>query len=79
VLEGRLSLELEGSGPKLLHPGDGAYYPGDRPHRFRNADDKSALRLICVDSPPPLNRRASRDDNGLIPVLTATSDPEQGS
>jgi transcriptional regulator with XRE-family HTH domain len=54
VLEGRLSLEFHGSAPKLLHPGDGAYYPGNRPHMFRNADNDGVLRVICVDSPPPI-------------------------
>jgi quercetin dioxygenase-like cupin family protein len=54
VLEGRLSLELEGAEPKLLGPGDGAYYAASRPHLFRNADPKRRLRVICVDSPPVL-------------------------
>ncbi len=54
VLEGRLSLELEGAEPKHLEPGDGAYYVADRPHLFRNADAERRLRVICVDSPPVL-------------------------
>jgi len=52
VLEGTLSLELQGSEPRLLGPGDSGYYPSDRPHMFRNASDSERLRLICVDSPP---------------------------
>lgn len=54
VLEGRLSLEFQDGDPKLLEPGDGAYYISDRPHLFRNADSKRRLRVICVDSPPVL-------------------------
>lgn len=54
VLEGHLSLELEGAEPKRLGPGDGAYYAATRPHLFRNADSSRRLRVICVDSPPVL-------------------------
>lgn len=54
VLEGELTLELEGAEPKQLGPGDGAYYLAGRPHLFRNADAKRPLRVICVDSPPVL-------------------------
>lgn len=50
VLEGSLSLELQGSEPTVLGPGDSGYYPADRPHMFRNASDSEPLRLICVDS-----------------------------
>ena len=52
ILEGTLSLELQGSEPRLLGAGDSGYYPSDRPHMFRNASDTEPLRLICVDSPP---------------------------
>lgn len=52
VLEGTLSLELQGSEPTLLGPGDSAYYPSDRPHMFRNSSGTEPLRIICVDSPP---------------------------
>ena len=54
VLEGKLSLELEGVDPVLLERGDSAYYPADRPHLFRNASSRRPLRLICVDTPPNL-------------------------
>ncbi|WP_028057884.1 XRE family transcriptional regulator [Candidatus Solirubrobacter pratensis] len=54
VLAGVLRLEVEGSDPRVLQSGDSAYYPGDRPHLFRNGSDEQRLRLICVDSPPPL-------------------------
>jgi transcriptional regulator with XRE-family HTH domain len=54
VLEGVLRLEVEGSDPRVLHAGDSAYYAGDRPHLFRNGSDEQRLRVICVDSPPPL-------------------------
>ena len=50
VLEGELSLELEGSAPSHLRAGDSAYYAGDRPHLMRNASDTKPLRILCVDS-----------------------------
>ncbi|HVW88857.1 MAG TPA: cupin domain-containing protein [Gaiellaceae bacterium] len=53
VLEGTLTLEIEGATPRTLEAGDSAYYSAERPHLFRNASDDSLLRLICVDSPPP--------------------------
>jgi quercetin dioxygenase-like cupin family protein len=52
VLGGTLLLDLKGAEEKLLHAGDSAYYPAERPHMFRNASDTEPLRLICVDSPP---------------------------
>ena len=51
VLEGRLTLELEGSEPRVLDAGTSAYYRGDRPHTFGNAGSAS-LRVICVVTPP---------------------------
>jgi XRE family transcriptional regulator, regulator of sulfur utilization len=54
VLSGTLSLEVEGDEPRELKAGDSAYYPGDRPHLFGNASATKRLRLICIDSPPPL-------------------------
>lgn len=54
VLQGRLELVLEGSEPRLLKAGDSAYYSAERPHLFRNASDKHALRIMCVDTPPNL-------------------------
>jgi quercetin dioxygenase-like cupin family protein len=54
VLEGQLSLEIEGANPVVLEEGDSAYYPAERPHLFRNPDDTRRLRLICVDTPPNL-------------------------
>lgn len=54
VMEGRLELELSGVEPAILEVGDSAYYYGDRKHRFRNADPKRPLRILCVDSPPVL-------------------------
>ena len=53
VVEGTLTLEIEGSTPRTLEAGDSAYYSAERPHLFKNASDSAALRLICVDSPPP--------------------------
>jgi quercetin dioxygenase-like cupin family protein len=54
VLDGRLRLELEGVEPRILHPGDSAYYPSERPHLFVNDDAERPLRLICVDTPPTM-------------------------
>lgn len=54
VLEGELVLEVEGSDSRRLRAGDSAYYAGDKPHLFRNASDRKRLRVICIDSPPPL-------------------------
>lgn len=54
VLDGTLLLEVDSTAPQELHAGDSAYYRADRPHLFRNASASAPLRLICVDSPPPL-------------------------
>jgi transcriptional regulator with XRE-family HTH domain len=54
VLSGQLELELEGASPRILGPGDSAYYRADRPHLFRNASTTAPLTLVCVDSPPNL-------------------------
>lgn len=54
VVEGTLALELEGSETRLLRAGDSAYYYGDDPHSFQNPDPERPLRIVCVDSPPPL-------------------------
>lgn len=54
VLSGKLRLTLMGSEPRLLGPGDSAYYPGDRMHLFANASERAPLKIICVDSPPNL-------------------------
>jgi quercetin dioxygenase-like cupin family protein/DNA-binding Xre family transcriptional regulator len=52
VLSGELELDLERSAPRRLKAGDAAYYPGTRPHRYRNASQTKPLRLLCVDTPP---------------------------
>lgn len=54
VLAGRLRLEVDGAEPHELDAGDSAYYKSDRPHMFRNASADEPLRLICIDSPPPI-------------------------
>jgi transcriptional regulator with XRE-family HTH domain len=54
VVEGSLALELEGAETRLLRAGDSAYYRGEHPHSFHNPDPHNPLRLVCVDSPPPL-------------------------
>jgi transcriptional regulator with XRE-family HTH domain len=53
VLEGRISLEVEGHAPVVLEPGDGAYYAADRPHRFATVGGERAS-LFGVVSPPHL-------------------------
>lgn len=53
VIEGTLSLEVDGTEPRELKAGDSAYYSAERPHLFRNASSKKPLTLMCVDSPPP--------------------------
>lgn len=54
VVDGRLLLDLQGSSPRALEAGESAYYPGERPHLFRNASEDQPLRLLCVDVPPAL-------------------------
>jgi len=54
VLSGRLLLEVDAAEPHELAAGDSAYYKSDRPHMFRNASPDEPLRLICIDSPPPI-------------------------
>ena len=53
VLEGRVSLEVEGHEPVVLERGDGAYYGADRPHLFRSADGRRAI-VFGVVAPPHL-------------------------
>ncbi len=54
VLAGRLQLEVDAAEPHELLAGDSAYYDATRPHLFRNASAEEPLRLICIDSPPPI-------------------------
>ncbi len=54
VIEGRLSLSLDGSPPHYLETGESAYYSAQRPHRFSNDDETRRLRLVCVNTPPVL-------------------------
>jgi quercetin dioxygenase-like cupin family protein len=54
VVEGELRLELEGAEPRILGPGDTAYYPAERPHLFANASADKPLTVICVDTPPTM-------------------------
>jgi len=54
VMEGTLELTFMDDTPRILEPGDSAYYPGDRRHLFANASDSTTLKLICIDSPPNL-------------------------
>jgi XRE family transcriptional regulator, regulator of sulfur utilization len=54
VVEGELRLELDGAEPRILRPGDTAYYPAERPHLFANASSDRPLKVICVDTPPTM-------------------------
>jgi transcriptional regulator with XRE-family HTH domain len=54
ILDGELRLEIDGSEPRVLKAGDSAYYRAENPHSFKNNRRDRRLRLICVDSPPPL-------------------------
>lgn len=54
VLDGHLTLEVEGSPTQLLTSGESAYYRSDQPHLFRNASDEHSLRILCVNTPPNL-------------------------
>lgn len=50
VLDGTLTLEIEGRNPATLIPGSSAYYSGQIPHRFRNSDPNKELHMLCIDS-----------------------------
>jgi mannose-6-phosphate isomerase-like protein (cupin superfamily) len=39
---------------RQLVAGDSAYYDATRPHMFHHASSEEPLRLICIDSPPPI-------------------------
>ncbi|UCF32024.1 MAG: cupin domain-containing protein [bacterium] len=51
VLEGRVILEIEGSGTYRLEKGECFYFPADRPHRLFNPGRKTA-KILWVVSPP---------------------------
>jgi quercetin dioxygenase-like cupin family protein len=51
VLEGELTLELEGSEALQLRKGDSAYFRADRPHSYRNSG-KRVARFLTVSHPP---------------------------
>ena len=57
VMEGEFILDIAGQEPIELRPGDSVYFPGSRPHAYRNASDGES-RLLCVVTPPV--RRAAR-------------------
>jgi len=52
VVSGQLELEIKGRATRTLRAGDSAYYPGDTPHRLRNASSARPLQILCVDTPP---------------------------
>jgi transcriptional regulator with XRE-family HTH domain len=52
VVRGELELEIKDRGVRRLFAGDSAYYPGDTPHRLRNASTAEPLTILCVDTPP---------------------------
>jgi quercetin dioxygenase-like cupin family protein len=52
VVRGELELEIKGRETRRLLEGDSAYYPGDTPHRLRNASKAKPLQILCVNTPP---------------------------
>lgn len=54
VIEGELLLDLEDTPTRRLRKGDSAYYPGERPHLFRNGRQQDLLRILCINAPPML-------------------------
>jgi quercetin dioxygenase-like cupin family protein/DNA-binding XRE family transcriptional regulator len=53
VLEGEITLELEGIGESTYHAGDSVYFHSETPHRFRNSGDQPA-HIVGAVSPPSL-------------------------
>lgn len=54
IIEGELTLELDGTEARQLKAGDSAYYSAETQHMFRNRSRTGVLRLICVNTPPIL-------------------------
>jgi transcriptional regulator with XRE-family HTH domain len=52
VLEGKLTLHLEGKLPKLLEVGDCAYFDSDRGHIYAATNAEGAKVLILIAPPP---------------------------
>lgn len=53
VLEGEVTLELEGIGVETYQAGDSVYFHSETPHRFRNNGDEPAF-IVGAVSPPSL-------------------------
>lgn len=53
VLEGEVTLELEGIGAETYQAGDSVYFHSEIPHRFRNNGDEPAF-IVGAVSPPSL-------------------------
>jgi len=51
VLDGKITLEIEGSDPLTLRKGDSAYFRADKPHSYRNPATRMA-RFLTVTHPP---------------------------
>ena len=51
VVEGRVSVDLEGEGTRILVSGDSIYYVGGTPHRW-SAPDADGYRLFVVKEKP---------------------------
>lgn len=54
VIEGELTLELDGTEARRLEAGDSAYYSAETQHMFRNRSTSQPVRLVCVNTPPIL-------------------------
>lgn len=62
VLEGRLTVRVEGAEPAVLDPGDSAYFPSERAHGYANRGTETTRALFVV-TPPSLSS-ASFDARG---------------
>jgi quercetin dioxygenase-like cupin family protein/DNA-binding XRE family transcriptional regulator len=51
VLEGSLTLEFEGADPIRLDEGDSAYFDSERPHGYRNNNERP-VRFLTISTPP---------------------------
>jgi quercetin dioxygenase-like cupin family protein len=48
ILEGELTLNVEGQPPKMLKPGDSAYVPAGTPHAARTGPNGAKLLVVYI-------------------------------
>jgi quercetin dioxygenase-like cupin family protein len=48
ILEGELTLNVEGQLPKMLKPGDSAYVPAGTPHAARTGPNGAKLLVVYI-------------------------------